>query len=165
MAGIIVKKLNTIGYAYPVESVSRKFALRKEKLGTVPYRGGTYAKMINAFMGASVHKVRVDGALVDRNVFWVKKGYRTSPLTQREHQIRNAFNQGIAWVREANQDLSALTSNQMKWAESLRTGKKIKGCSARDYTYVKGWMNAIAIKMKLDGEELPVNHKLPDFDA
>lgn len=165
MAGIIVKKLNTIGYAYPVESVSRKFALRKEKLGTVPYRGGTYAKMLNAFMGASVRKVRVDGALIDRNVFWVKKGYRNSPLTQREHQIRNAFTQGVAWVQEAMHDLGAITSNQMKWSESLHTGKKIKGCSARDYTYVQGWMNAIAIKIKLDGETLPANHILPDFDA
>lgn len=160
-----VKNLNNIGYAYPVESVSRKFALRKEKLGLVPYRNGLQAKMISAYMGGSVHKVRVDGALVDRNIFWVRKGYRTTPKSQRENQIKLAFINGNAWVQEALHDLGAITTNQMKWAESLRTGKRIKTYSARNYTYLRGWMSAIAIKMALDGETLPANHILPDFDA
>ena len=162
MAGI--KNLSNIGYAYPVESVSRKFALRKEKLGIVTYRPGTGAKMISAYMGGSVRKVRVDGAVVDRNVFWIRKGYRNTPKTQREHQIKAAFIAGTTWVREANQDLSAITPNQMKWSESLRTGKTIQGVSAKYYTYFNGWMNAIAIKMKLAGETLPSDHLLPDFD-
>lgn len=160
-----VKNLNNIGYAYPVESVSRKFALRKEKLGLQPYRNGLQAKMITAYMGGSVRKVRVDGALVDRNIFWVRKGYRTTPKSQREHQIKLAFINGNAWMREAQHDLGAITTNQMKWKESLNTGKRIKGYSARQYTYMNGWMSAIAIKMALDGETLPANHILPDFDA
>lgn len=159
-----VKKLSNIGYAYPVESVSRKFALRKERLGLVPYRNGLQAKMISAYMGGSVHKVRVDGALVERNIFWVRKGYRDTPKTQRENQIKLAFVKGNAWVQEAQHDLGAITSNQMKWAESLHTGKRIKGYSGKNYTYMRGWMSAIAIKMALDGETLPANHILPDFD-
>lgn len=160
-----VKNLNNIGYAYPVESVSRKFALRKEKLGLQPYRNGLQAKTIPAYMGGSVRKVRVDGALINRNIFWVRKGYRTTLKTQRENQIKAAFIRGTEWMREAQHDLGAITTNQLKWAESLRTGSEIKGYSARNYTYMNGWMSAIAIKMVLDGETLPANHILPDFDA
>ena len=162
---IVVKKLNTIGYAYPVESVSRKFALRKEKLGTVPYRGETYAKMVNAFMGGSVRQVRVDGALMDRNVFWVRKGYRTTPKSQRELEIKSAFTAASEWVAAAMKDLSAITSNQMKFRESLSTGKEIKGVSAKSYLSTRNWMSAVAIKIKLEGDPLPSNHQLPDFDA
>ena len=160
-----IKNLSNIGYAFPVESVSRKFALRKEKLGVVTYRPGIGVKMIRAYMGGSVRKVRVDGALVDRNVFWIRKGYRTTPKTQREYQIKNAFIQGTAWMREAQHDLSAITTNQLKWIESKNTGKTIKGVSAKYYTSMDGWMSAIAIKMKLADETLPTNHLLPDFDA
>lgn len=160
-----IKNLNNIGYVYPVERVSRKFALRKEKLGIVPYRAGVGVKITSGFMGGSVRKVRVDGSMIERNVFWIKKNYRTSPKTQREFEIKTAFVMGTAWVREAQSDLSAISQNQEKWSESLHTGETIKGYSARNYTTMNGWMSAIAIKMRLNGETLPTNHLLPDFDA
>lgn len=162
---ITVKKLSNIGYAYPVEHVSRKFALRKETVDAKPYRNGLYVKPIQAFMGGSVQKVRVDGTLVDVNRLFIRKNSGAHALSQNEIAARNNFTEAAQWVNAAMSDLSALTSNQQKWREGLRTGYPMKGVKATNYTYMRGFMRAVAIKMLVNGDELPTNHQLPSFDV
>ena len=160
-----VEKLSNIGYAYPVESISRKFALRKETVNTKSWRGNKYVKPINAFMGGSVHSVRVDGTLINVNRLFIRKNSGQHALSQNEIQVRNNFTAAAQWVNAAMKDLSALTSNQLKWREGLRTGYPMKGKKAGNYLNMRGWMRAVAFAIKESGDVLPQNHQLPDFDV
>lgn len=158
-------KLSNIGYAYPVESISRKFALRKETVTVKPWRDNQDVQPIRAFMGGSVRKVRVDGTLINVNRLFIKKNSGQHALNQNEITARQNFTQAAQWVNAAMSDLSALTTNQQKFREGLRTGYPMKGVKAINYTTQRGFMRAVAIKMLVAGEQLPSNHQLPNFDV
>lgn len=151
-----IKRLSNISYMPVVEHISRKFALRKE---TVSKKG-----VSNGYMGAGVRYKVVDGESMKVNYFFMRKNARTSALSSGEIQAQNRFINAQKWVKAAQEDLGAITDNQIKYRECRYNGKKIKGISAKDYS-MRGFMFAVAYKMLQNSETLPEDHILPDYDA
>lgn len=159
------KKLSSIGYVLPVESISRKFALRKEVAGLKDIQTGASTGEIGPikFMGGSLRRTfRVGSGLVATNVLFIKKNKRTTPPSADELLARQNFAAASAWANAAKKDLSAITHNQLVWAEiaadpTLSSG----GLYANGYNY-NTFLFAYAYKVRKDGGTLPVNHQLPD---
>lgn len=160
----VVKKISNIAYMPVVEHISRKFALRRETLGTKTYQG-KQVRVSNGFMGAGVREKRIGGDFVKCNYFFMKKYGRSTPLSAKETRARADFQDAQGWVKDAMEDLAVIVTNQQKYQQSLESGKKIKGYWAGNYNSVRSWMVAIAITMRHDNETLPQDHNLPAFDA
>ena len=151
-----IKRLSNISYMPVVEHISRKFALRKE---TVSRNG-----ISNGYMGAGVRYKVVDGESMKVNFFFMRKNARTSALSAKEIEGQNRFVNAQKWVKDANEDLGAITDNQIKYRDCRYNGKTIKGISAKNYS-MRGFMFAVAYKMLKNSETLPVDHILPSYDA
>lgn len=147
-----------------VESISRKFALRREtcsnktvgqkEIGPVQYMGS----------GARRHFVAGLGT-VKRNYFFMRKYARSTPITTEEQLNRSYFELVSKWNKKVWHNLSVLTANQEKWDQAVADlSKTIKGVSAAGYNRL-GWSFAIGMKMKANDETLPDTGALPAFDA
>lgn len=149
-------KYSKIRYVNPVESVSRKFARRADKIG----------KIVNVWMGGATQQRYVVGlGHITKNVFVVRKYARTSAPTTDELKIRSNFSAASKWAAAALKDLLAINANQMKWIAAMEdTSKTIEGVSALGYEGPRGWIVAIAYALLDAGQTLPVDHILPDFD-
>lgn len=155
-----VTKLSNIGYMPVVESISRKFALRKEKVGDVLYRNGKKkVKMSNGFMGGAVRKVRVNDQLINVNYFWMRKNARTSPLSDLERTNRQNFTISRASAYATYHNLANLTKIQADfYGTTLANGyvgvRTRAGIWAGDYTTIEGWIFAIRIAQIRQGEKI-----------
>lgn len=157
---------NNIAFMPVVDSISRKFALRREKCTDhFDNRSGLKIQGV-AYMGASVRHRYIAGiGSVAENVFFMRKREGVRVPTQADLERREYFSQASAWTNAALKDLTAITANQQKWAQARNDfSKTIKGVGAAGYNQ-KGWMFAIAYAMVKAGETLPTNHQLPAFDA
>lgn len=153
------KRLNNIGYMPVVESISRKFALRKEKVGNVPYRGNAYVKTSSGYMGGAVRKVRVNDQLINVNYFWMRKNARNTPLSTREHEIRQNFTICRASANATYHNLANLTKIQADfYGQTLANGyvgKRTRvGKWAGEYTTIDGWIFAIRMAQIAQGEKI-----------
>lgn len=160
----MAKKVSNITFMPVVESISRKFALRKE---TCSLKGNDQGQTdVVQYMGSGTRTKKFNGTFVTQNYFFMRKNARLTQPSSSELDARAAFTQGNAWALAARSDLMAITANQQKFKESNASGgsKRIKGLWAGNYTMLS-WMRAIAIKMVNDGETLPQDHLLPAFDA
>ena len=158
----MAKKLSNITFMPVVETISRKFARRRETCSKKTNQQGEVS--VFSYMGSGTRQKRFNGGLVNQNYFFMRKIARSTEPSSSEMAVRAAFTEGVLWAKAAAADLSALSHNQAAWAESSKTGKTIKGVWAGDYSYT-GYLRAVAIKMAYAGETLPVNHQLPAFDA
>ena len=158
----MAKKISNITFMPVVETISRKFALRKEKCSLKSNQQGETACLM--YMGSGTRKKKFNGTMVTQNYFFMRKNPRTSVASSTELDIREAFKAGNAWAVAARKDLTAIAINQQKYLQSQNEHKKIKGYWAGDYT-ISGFLRAVAISMAINGEELPQNHQLPAFDA
>lgn len=149
------KKISNITFMPVVESISRKFALRKEVCTQ---------NLPISYMGSGCRKKRVNGTSVKQNYFFMRKNPRVSQPSSSELDMREYFQSAVRWANAAYKDLNAIDHNQEAFLESNNTHKTIKGCWAGNY-YMKGWLTAIAIKILKAGETLPQNHQVPAFDA
>lgn len=160
----MAKQISNITFMPVVESISRKFALRRE---TCSKKSNTQGQVnVFTYMGSGTRTKKFNGGVINANYFFMRKYARQSPISSAETDARAYFINGNAWMRAAFTDLMAITNIQLKYKESNASGgsKRIKGLWAGDYT-VKGWVAAIAIKMLHDGETLPQDHSLPNWDA
>lgn len=160
----MAKKVSNITFMPVVESISRKFALRKE---TCSLKGSDQGQTnVFSYMGSGTRRKKFNGTVITQNYFFMRKNARLTQPSSSELDARAAFTAGHAWALAAKSDLMAITQNQIKYKESNASGgsKRIKGLWAGDYT-VFGWLCAIAIKMANAGETLPQDHILPAFDA
>ena len=155
-----VTKLSNIGYMPVVESISRKFALRKEKVGNKLYRNGTkMVKMSSGFMGGAVRKARVNDQLINVNYFWMRKNARTSPLSNREREIRQNFTICRASAYATYHNLANTTKIQADFfGQTLAGGyvgvRRRAGIWAGDYTTIEGWIFAIRMAQIGQGESI-----------
>ena len=159
-----IKRLSNISYIPVVEHISRKFALRKETVSLKQYRGDQHVLVSTGYMGAGVRSKVVDGGSTFVNYLFMRKNPRTSPVSPSELQARAAFTACQAWVKAANEDLGAITDNQIKYADCRYHGKTIQGVSAKNYK-MNGFMFAVAMKIRKSGGTLPADHNLPAYDA
>lgn len=155
-----VTKLSNIGYMPVVESISRKFALRKEKVGEKLYRNGTKkVKMASGFMGGAVRKVRVHDQLINVNYFWMRKNARTSPLSNREREIRQNFTISRASAYATFHNLANINKIQADFYGQTLAGGYVgvrtrAGIWAGDYTTIEGWIFAIRMAQIGQGEKI-----------
>lgn len=157
-----VKRLSNISYMPVVEHISRKFALRKETVSLKSYHGKS-TLITSGYMGAGVRYAVVDGGSTPVNYFFMRKNPRLSPVGANEVDARARFTAAQKWVQEAQEDLGAITDNQIKYRDCRYYGKTIKGISAQSYK-MRGFMFAVAYKILKDGGTLPADHILPAYD-
>lgn len=163
----MAKKLSNIGYALPVEQISRKFARRKDTCSVKKTGGPDYIIPAARYMGASVRDCQVFGVegRVNKNIFYVRTAPYKPTVTQEMNENRSYFAQACAWANAAQKDLTAITSNQQTFATCLEDfSNTVAGVSVRGYQTMTGWMKAVAFSILKSGGELPVDHKLPQID-
>lgn len=167
--GIVKKKLSNINFAYAVEGISRKFALRREKATNKTV--GPYDIPGHTYMGCVSRTVNLAGyGSVVKNRFFIRKPFTMGAPSADTIAQRNAFKVCVRWANEAWTDLNALTHNQQMWQEAIAdTSKTIEGVSAAGYQTPRGWSMAVAYAIYIAGgggsQSLPQDHKLPAFDA
>lgn len=165
MAGMNLKRgkqISNITFMPVVETISRKFALRRETCTLKT----SQQKETNTFsyMGSGARVKMFNGGLVTQNYFFMRKNARTSALSADETTNRSNFRDVAVWRSAVRQDLSKLSANQAKYRESLNEHKTIKGVWAGDYS-MDGFIFAIGMAILADGGTLPQDHALPSFDA
>ena len=164
MAGFNMKRgkqISNISFMPVVETISRKFALRRETCTLKT----SQQKETNTFsyMGSGARVKMFNGGLVTRNYFFMRKNARSSALSAAETENRDNFRSVSIWRSGVRQDLSKLSANQAKYRESLNEHKTIKGVWAGDYSF-DGFIFAIGMAILGDGGTLPQDHALPAFD-
>lgn len=147
-----------------VESISRKFALRRDTCATKVIGHKQIGPV--QYMGSGARRQNIAGyGIVRNNYFFMRKFVRSTPVTSEEQLIRSYFASVSKWNKLVWKSLSVLTQNQEKWEEACADfSKTIKGVSAKGYDY-RGWSFAIGMKIKQADETLPANGALPAFDA
>lgn len=159
----MAKKLSNIGYALPVEQISRKFARRKDTCSVKKTGGPDYIIPAKPYMGASVRTCTVNGVegKITKNIFYVRTAPYAPVVTQSMNEKRSYFAQANAWANAAQKDLTAITFNQQTYAECCADfNKRAAGVSAKGYQTMTGWMKAVAFAILDSGEVLPVDHKI-----
>lgn len=169
----MAKKLSNVVLMPAVEGISRKIALRRETCIEKNVDVGSIRKTKDAmkipgttYMGIVSRLRNVNGiGPVRQNFLFIRKSTEATPLTSEQLDQRAYFAAGIKWVKDAWSDLSAITQNQQRYtAARADYSKKIEGVSAYGYKNMRGWMSAIAIRLRA-ADKLPQTHVLPNFDA
>lgn len=170
----MAKKLSNVQLAFAVEGISRKLALRREtcieKDVIVGHLGGVPDAMKipgTTYMGVVSRMRNVNGiGQVRQNYLFIRKSMKAPELTTEQLDQRAYFAAGLKWVKDAWSDLNAITQNQQRYKAARGDfSKTIEGVSAYGYKNMRGWMSAIAIRLKA-ADKLPASsHLLPDFDA
>lgn len=170
----MAKKISNVVLMPAVEGISRKIALRREtcieKNVNVGSIQGTKDMMKipgTTYMGIVSRLRNVNGiGKVRQNFLFIRKSTEATPLTTEQLDQRAYFSVGVKWVKDAWSDLNAITVNQQRYAAARADySKKIEGVSAYGYKNMRGWMSAIAIRLKAAGKLPASGHVLPDFDA
>lgn len=169
----MAKKLSNVVLMPAVEGISRKIALRREtciqknvNVGDIQDEKDALKIPGTAYMGVVSRLRNVNGVgQVRQNYLFIRKSIVAPTLTSEQLDQRRYFAAGVKWVKDALVDLNAITQNQMRYKAAREDySKKIAGVSAFGYQKMRGWMSAIAIRLKA-ADKLPETHVLPDFDA
>lgn len=157
-----IRKAANIQYIPVVESINRKFALRREIAGFDARTGNT-----TIYMGGATKNFPVAaGGAFKKNYFFMKKYRSSKALSSTQIDYREWFTAATKWQSEAMKRPQVLTANMVKWNEASEDqSKTIAGVSAYGYTNIRTWMTAICVALRKDGQTLPADYALPAFDA
>lgn len=165
----------TMGVAFPIESIDRKLALRREKAGSKSIASGSnnHSVIIPGvkYMGGFTRNYSVVTGSGKRETIKVqymnvRKYSRSTPVTTAEVNQRNNFrtvSQGVVVLME---DLTQVTQIQQKWLAAIAdTSKRMNGVSAAGYANQRQWVFAVQYaglkaNPSYDVEQFPAN-----FDA
>lgn len=160
------KVKSNIAFMPVVESISRKFALRRETCSTKQVGEKIVAPV--QYMGSGTRTRKIAGyGTINKNYFFMRKYGRTSPISVEEQINRTNFLKVSKWNKALWKNLTHLTETQQKWVDACEDlSLTIKGVSAAGYETPKGWSFAIgmAILAEDQGAVLP-DGQLPAFDA
>ena len=142
-----------MGVAYPIESINRKLALRREKAGSKTYYSGNNNHQVfipgAKYVGGFTRQYSVGTGSGKRETIKVqylnvRKYSRATPVTTAEVNLRNAFrevSQGIVTLME---DLTQVTTIQQKWLTAIAdSSKRMNGVSAVGYANMRQWVFAV----------------------
>lgn len=157
-----VKKLSNISYMPVVESINRKFALRKETLNPVWYRRHRETtqevKVISGYMGGASRTARVNDQLVRVNYFWMRKNARNTPTSQAEQLARNNFTKAVKSAQATLKNLAVITiiqsdfyGHNLPTHTAVRTRERV---FSGDYTTMRGWIVAVRLAQIAKGESI-----------
>ena len=166
--------LGTMQVAYPIESISRKLALRSEKASEKKLRQGgdsSHSVIIPAskFMGGMVRQNYVvtgngKSEVVKTQYLFIRKNARINPVTDAEIEQRTIFAEVSPAVAALKKNLSQITKMQRMFLESRDdNSKRVNGISAKGYDYA-GWVFAVQYAGRKASESYDLT-KFPDsFD-
>lgn len=160
------KVKSNISFMPVVESISRKFALRRETCSTKQVGDKVIAPV--QYMGSGTRSRKIAGyGNIKKNYFFMRKYGRTGPITVKEQLHRTDFMKIAKWNKAIWKDLSVITDNQEKCQAAFEdTSLKIHGISAAGYETWKGYTFAIGMALIKDNPMYDLsNHELPAFDA
>ena len=165
---IMAKLKANIAYIPVVESINRKFALRKNtcSINTIDGTHLVLATEVNKFMGGATRTTNRAGVgTCTRNYMFFRENPRSSATTQEERDRRNLFGQIGAVVPIIFKDLSQLTRMTEMWVEALADASKAcNGISAKGYTW-RGWVFAVQYAGKLASSSYDITKFPTSFDA
>lgn len=167
------KKVSNVTFMPAVEGISRKWALRRETCTPTVYNrmAGMGTTGINipgkTYMGSTQRVINYNGlGPVQKNTFFMRRPMAAQRLTQTQTEKRNYFSAAAAWTKAAMNDITAIASNRPKYnAAKADYSLGIKGVNAYGYSSMRNWMFAIAYQIQQQGDSLPQDHILPNFDA
>ena len=159
----------TMGVAFPIESIDRKLALRKETSGTKTVAGkflgghkymGGFTRTRSVVTGSGkTETVKVQFA-------FVRKNGRTSPLKQKEVENRQMFAAVCQSVPTILEDLTQITRVQQMWLQARAdVKKKINGISALGASTFRGWIFSVQYAGLKNNEEYDTDQFPQSFDA
>ena len=160
------KVKSNIAFMPVVESISRKFALRRETCATKNVGDKEIAPL--QYMGSGTRTRKIAGyGTIKKNYFFMRKYPRNSIISVDEQMNRTDFLKISKWNRALWKNLQHLTENQEKWNEACEDiSKTIKGVSAAGYETYRGWSFAIGMALIKDNPQYDLtNYELPAFDA
>lgn len=138
----------TIGYAYFVEDVSRKFTLRKNKCSQ-NNTYGIYTATPAKYMGGAQRKDRRFGyGVAKKNYMFLRFNPRTSPVSSDERAQRDYFAMASKLRNAWKADLSVVTQLLSAWNDP--TNGSAKGVYKLGYTF-NGWLFAVGYAVASDG--------------
>lgn len=158
------KVKSNISFMPVVESISRKFALRRETCATKNVGDKIIAPV--QYMGSGTRTRNIAGyGKINKNYFFMRKYARTTGSSVAEQLNRTNFLNVSKWNKALWKNLTHLTETQQKWVEACEDlSLTIKGVSAAGYETPKGWTFAIGMAILGDSGQLP-DGQLPAFDA
>lgn len=159
---------NNLQLAYPIESVSRKFALRRETAGEKSVsNAGDGSKSVTIpstkFMGGMVHYRRVMTGIgkieqFPQQLLFVKKYGRSTGLSTDEIRYRNIFADVSAGVAHIMKDLMQISYVQQQWMNALNDPKvHPNGVSRKGYEKIRDWVFAVQYAGRKDSADYDVN--------
>ncbi len=150
----------TIGYIPTVESINRKFALRREKIN----HGEASPKCYLGGMTRTIY--RAGQGTIAKNFLFMRKHAINVPPTAEQLEIKQLFTLTTKSVSFIMKDISQLTSVKNLWLQAKENpALLIKGISAYGKTY-RGWIWSVCW-VRYAYEETPqqVNTFPTAFDA
>lgn len=158
------KVKSNISFMPVVESINRKFALRRETCSQ-KFVGEKVIDPIK-YMGAGTRTKSIAGyGSVDVNYFFMRKFARASDVSADERSARLLFGTISTAVAALMKDLNQLSSMQNMWRQAIADfSKTINGVSAlgRDF---RGWVWAVQYAGRKDDTSYNVNTFPSSFDA
>ena len=164
----------TMGVAYPIESINRKLALRRETAGSKTYNSGTNdhsvvmpgAKYVGGFT-RSYSVVTGSGKRETIKVQYlnVRKFSRSTPVTTAEINQRNIFRTVSQALVDLMEDLTQVTTIQQKWLAAIAdSSKRMNGVSAVGYATIRQWVFAVQYAGLKADSSYDVTHFPANFD-
>lgn len=143
----------TMGVAFPIESIDRKLALRREKAGSKTIDSGSNNHSVIVpgvkYMGGFTRNYSVvtgsgKSETIKVQYLNVRKYSRSTPLTTAEVEQRNTFRAVSKAVPVILEDLTQITRIQQLFLQARAdVTKRINGVSMLGYSKLREWMFAV----------------------
>lgn len=165
--------LPTMQVAYPVESINRKLALRREVSTTTKGLGTRHDIVIpgKRFIGGMVKtNVVPDGKgglmTIQTQKMFVRKYGRSTPVTANEVTARVRFTKAIKGANACLLDITQITRIDTMWDQAVADPSlTLNGVSAAGYTH-DGWVKAVQYAgLKLHDHDYNENQFPNSFDS
>lgn len=158
-----------IAYMPVIESINRKFALRKNTCSQDSVVDGArllLEKEVAKFMGGATRTTNRAGVgTCTRNYMFFRENPRSSATTAEEIARRQLFGQIGAAVPAIFKDLTQITRMTEMWLEALANPTKAcNGIGAKGYTW-RGWVFAVQYAGKLNSASYDITKFPTSFDA
>lgn len=139
---------NPIKYAYFVESVSRKFTLRKNKCSQNNSYGNFTAEPARFMGGAVRHNTRFGYGAEQKNYMFLRFNPRTTPVTGDERTLRNYFALASKLANKWRKDLTTIGTIMQAWEDP--SNGSAQGVHKSGYTF-RGWLFAVGYAVAANG--------------
>ena len=150
----------TIGYMPAVESINRKFALRREKVNNK-------VDAIKCYMGGMTRTTYHGGVgAISKNFMFFRKHAISVPATASQITVRERFSDTVECVNYILTDLTQMSSVKALYTGSVKEPTNtVEGFSAYGETY-RGWVWKVCYHRLANGATVQAVKTFPtEYDA